>query len=157
MTNKEKFAEAVRLLDEGDVTAAGDLIIELGPFFRPQMVSQGTNHLSVPHPSQANRCFIVRDEGNGPYLLPEATLDWGEYGKPFRGTPGKRPRWCPYGRTAPCLDSPAIKHYECCECGHHVHRRSPPLGWRPRHDGTYWLCPTCLGKLDDLTKEKTDE
>ncbi len=77
-----------------------------------------------------------------------------DYGKPFRGTPGKRPdgkvlNWC----RAP----PAIKHYECCECGHHVHRRSIPLGWTLA-DGSY-TCPACMEHQDALTtpEGKTNE
>lgn len=76
MTSKEKFAEAIRLLDKGDVTAAGDLIIELGPFFRYQMKEEDSDYLIIQHPAHPNRQFIVHDEGHGPYLASEPpTID----------------------------------------------------------------------------------
>ncbi len=100
-----------------------------------------------------------------------------EHAMPTPDHPGKRPddkvyNWCHYGRTSsrvPCLDEKLpppptgilqLRHYECSECGHHIHRRGEPVGWHVRiatYGGARWLCPTCLSKLDALTKENTSE
>lgn len=118
-------------------------------------------YLVIPPPEECN-----------PYLItPEGDI----VDAPGHGI-GKRPdgkvvNWCHYGRTSsrvPCLDTaptntrphPQLQHYECSECGHHIHRRGEPVGWHVRiatYGRAYWLCPTCLSKLDALTKENTSE
>lgn len=116
---KDTFAEAIRLLDKGNIDQAGDLIIELGPFFTQQMRKHSSVYLIVPNPSHPDQQFLMHDEGYGPYLVGEPhTIDWGEV------TPG---------------------HYVCKDCGHgRPVTIVPPLGWVMCD--TYWLCPLCADK-----------
>ncbi len=78
MTNKDNFVKAIRLLDEGNVTAAGDIITILGPFLSQLLEEQDANEVIITHPLYPGRQFIVQDEGNGPYLTREpCTIDLG--------------------------------------------------------------------------------